>query len=698
MDALKNIANAVKLDVTGAAESQFFLDVAGVPDGTFSVYSFTAREPGKGHGIGRNYAFRIRVGADEVLSPESIIGASARLMLRWDAEPVYVHGHVASFVNVGSNPQQEEYELILAGPLERLELNRNNRVFLNRTAPEIIETVLQAAGFESNTYSLQLSESYPTHEYVVQYAESDWDFLQRLLVRHGIFFVHEQREDGVTVIFHDVAANLPRLAGTGELVFQVQTGEVREVEGVFALRHQASLRTEEHRLRDHNYRTPEANLQAQASNAAEVPGHGVCYRYGPNVKNLDEGQRLCRIQQEAEDWQRETFIVETDCRGLVPGVHFTLSGHPEDRFNGDYLVVEVEHEAQQRHAFALGSEPQGMTYRNKAMLIRAGVPFRLPPGEPHRVHGVFTARVESTGGDYAYLDEQGRYRLRMPFDLSDTPEGEASHAVRMMQPYGGKDWGMHFPLHAGTEVVVSCVNGDIDRPIVMGAIPTAEAVSPVTSANPSENRLRTWGGNELLMDDRKGKEKIELFTRERKNVLTLDANQEGHHVRLATEEGELEAFAGKSMTFNSGDSQQVQVGRDHLVTVENRQQLMTRNQEIELKAATDVLLKAGDNLRFQAEEENLSLDAGDDVIIEAGEQLSLEVRNDDMALNVLNGAIEMEAAKAVTIKGQGGGAIHIGQSGGAIEISSGGNLTVSGKVVNISGNAINITGQSIGSN
>ncbi len=694
MDVLKNIANAVKLDAVTAAESQFFLDVGGVPDGTFSVYTFSAED----HAIGRNYVFRIRIGTEASPDPASLIGARARLMLRWDAEPVYVHGRIRDYVRIGNDPQKEEYDLHLVAPLELLTLNRHNRVFLGRTVPEIIESILTEAGFENGEFAFRLDGAYPAHEYVVQYEESDWDFLQRLLRRNGIFFIHVQREDGVTVEFHDVSANLPRLPGTGELVFQAQTGEVREVEGAFALRHQARLRTAGHLFKDENYRTPEASLRSQTDNTTRIPGHGACYRYGPNFKTQEEGERLCQVAQEAEDWQRETLILETDCRGMAPGFQFTLSGHPDETLNGDYLVVEVDHEANQRHAYAFGTEPQGMTYRNKALLIRAGVPFRLPLLPPRRIPGVFTAVVESTGGEYAYLDEQGRYRIRMPFDQADTAEGEASHPVRMMQPYGGKQWGMHFPLHAGTEVVVGCVNGDIDRPFIMGAIPNADDVSPVTSANPSQNRIRTWGGNELLMDDRKGQEKIELHTRDRKNILTLDANEEGHRVRLATEEGEMEAYAAKSMILECGDSQQVQVGRDHQVTVENRQQLMTKNAEIEMKAATDVLLKAGDNLRFQAEAADARIEAGEDVILEVGESLSLEVRDEDMSLNAVNGAIELAAARAVTVKGQGGGTIHIGQAGAAIEISSGGDLVVSGNTVNISGSAINVTGQSIGSN
>jgi type VI secretion system secreted protein VgrG len=346
----------------------------------------------------------------------------------------------------------------------------------------------------------------------------------------------------------------------------------------------------------------------------------------------------------------------------------------------------------------MGGSVKGATYKNTIQMIRANVPFRPPIPDNRHLLGLFTARVETTGTKYAYLDDQGRYRVRTDFDRGSAAQGEASHPVRMMQPYGGNNYGMHFPLHAKTEVVLACVNGDLDRPVLIGTLSNPTTPSVVTSENNTQNIIRTAGGNELVMDDLLQRQRIELFTADRKNILTLDANAEGHKVRLATEEGEMKIFAKKTLLMESGDTQTVQVGNDHIVTVENAQRLMTRNKEIEFKAATDLLFKARQNIQFQAEKQNIEMTAGKDMIVEVGQNLSMEVREQEMSLLVNNGRLSMEAAKDIVILGRGGGPMTITQGGGTIQISQNGNVVLSAAKIDINGACINLKGTAIGGN
>lgn len=695
MDVLKDLTNAIKLDAIAANQTQFYLDVKGMPEGSFSVIAFDGLE----HAISSDYCFNISVQTEQLPGPEMLIGKAATLRLIWDAQPVFVHGLLTQLTHRGTGVDGEEYQIEISSPLSVLKRNRQNRVFLNKDVRQIVEEVLRDGGFEASAFEFKTNETYTAREFTVQYDESDLDFIARLLAYFGLFYVFEQSEEQAKLVIYDSVKDLPVLSGTGAILYQSQTGQVRSVETVFALRRSAKLLTGNVRLKDYNYRTPEAGLETATKGSNAIPGTGTDYRYGENVKSIEEGDQLARIRQQALDWQRETFVAETDCRGLVPGVTFTLSGYPDGSLDGDYLVIEVEHQGNQRSGIAHGDDPGKYTYRNRALLIRAGIPYRTPVLAGPLVHGVFTARVESTGGNYAYLDEQGRYRVRMPFDLSETPEGEASHPVRLMQNYAGQEYGVHFPLHAGTEVAITCVNGDLDRPVMLGVLPNPDTLTPVTAANNSQNILRTWGGNELLMEDREGEERTELFTRERKNILTLDANAEGHQVRLATEEGEMEHYAAKTMLMESGDSQTVQSGNDHIVTVENAQRLMTKNKEVEIQAATDIRMKAGDNVQIQAETENIEMTAAKDMIVDVNQNMSVEVRNQNLDILASAGKVGIEAAKAITVKGNGGGIIHIGQSGGSIEISTGGDLTVSGSSsVTINGASINIKGGSIGNN
>jgi type VI secretion system secreted protein VgrG len=121
------------------------------------------------------------------------------------------------------------------------------------------------------------------------------------------------------------------------------------------------------------------------------------------------------------------------------------------------------------------------------------------------------------------------------------------------------------------------------------------------------------------MDDGRGKEKIELFTAERKNILTLDADSQGHRVRLASEEGAMELCAAKTLLLDSGETQTVEAGGDHIVTIENAQRLMIRDKEIEVCSATDILLKAGENILMQDRQGRLLIAAGEGICLQAGE-------------------------------------------------------------------------------
>ncbi len=621
--------------------------------------------------------------------------------MRWDPAPVRVHGQIAEVHELAPGPAGERYVLQLASPLLPLTLGRHNRVFVGRCLQEIVAEVLAVHGLGAGDHAFDLRQSDPPRPFVVQYAESDLDFLERILSREGIFFHWEQGAEGARILFSDHITALPALDGTGELPFEAQTGTVRPVEGVFALRRQRRLRSGRVRLRDYDPDHPDSLVEAEAASASDE-GRGEEYRFGgaidPMAADPASAARRAAVLQHALDCERASWIAESDCRGLVPGMSFRLTGHPRPRMDGEYRVVEVEHRADQAAAGPYGPRVQEMRYRNRMRLIRADQLWSGPVPPPRRVPGTFVARVEGAGGDYAHLDGQGRYRLRLAFDRSDTPEAQASAPVRMAQPLAGEKEGWHFPLHPGTEVVVACVDGDLDRPLILGAVANPSTPAPVTAANPTQNLLRTRSGNELLMDDAAGAERVELCTRDRRNVLSLDASADGHRLRLATEEGDMEVEAGRNLSMQVGQVQSIEVGAAQSVTVEHHQHLLTRKGEIAMDAATDLLMSAKEAVRIEAEDGDICLDAGSELRAEAADSAHLRVRNEDLEVEVEGGDIRIRAGGAITVQGDGGGPIHIGQSGGLIEIGAGGDLIVQGTTVTISAGSIRIQGQDLSGN
>jgi type VI secretion system secreted protein VgrG len=686
--------SAANLSLDRAANiSHFGFRIRSVPDDTFTVTGFT----GKNHGISQAFRFDVALTARAELNAATVMGNSAILEIRWGGATLYLHGIVEHFFRENDTPNETAYRAVFTSPLSTLKHNTNNRIFLNRTVPQIVDEVLRGAGFDKDDFAMDLTETYPELEFTVQYAETDFDFLCRLLGRAGIFFVFESDKEKTRAVFCDRSSKRPSLPGIGELRYQPQTGAARTMETIYALHSRARLLPGKVRVTDYNYRTPDTVLEAFQDSAmgAAIGEQAV---YGDHFKTIEEGRRMAAIRAQALDAQRVVYIGETDCRGILPGYRLKITNHPIDDLNDDYLVVSVTHSADQGAALAFGQKVKGPTYTNTVRLIKAATPYRTPVPDKRRIFGTFTARIETTGSEYAYLDDQGRYHVRLDFDRGEASQGEASHAVRLIQPYGGDKYGIHFPLRAGAEVAVTCVNGDPDRPILSGSLSNPKNPNVVTSDNHTQNIIRTASGNELLMEDRKGQEKIEIFTAERKNILTLDANQDGHKVRLATEEGEMEIKACKTMLIESGDTQTVQSGNDHIVTVENAQRVMTRNKEIAFQAATDFRVKAGDNILFKAEKQNIEMTAGKDLVVDVARALSVEVRNSDMEMLVNSGNLHFKTARDTSIIGQGGGPITITQANGTLQISTKGNVALQAGQIDIQGNSINLKAGKISEN
>ena len=127
-------------------------------------------------------------------------------------------------------------------------------------------------------------------------------------------------------------------------------------------------------------------------------------------------------------------------------------------------------------------------------------PERVTPWP--RIHGILHAHIDAdTSGDYAQIDELGRYRVRLPFDSSGRQGSSASRWIRLAQPYAGAGYGSHFPLHKGTEVLLAHIDGDPDRPIIVGSVPNPHTISPATSANATQSVVNTASGIRIEMED-----------------------------------------------------------------------------------------------------------------------------------------------------------------------------------------------------
>ncbi|MDO8990028.1 MAG: type VI secretion system tip protein TssI/VgrG, partial [Sideroxyarcus sp.] len=368
MDPIPEKLNSIYQQANSALASttHFLFKVANQPDSTFKVIHWQGTEA-----ISNSYRYTLSLSADDVLDAAKFLGQTATLSIDRDGELRPIHGYVSEMHYIGPlvSDHAEEYQLVIESPLAKLNLTRQSRVFLNLDLKSLIEQILLSAGFTADSFKLDLKTTYPVREYIAQYNETDFNFFSRQLEHAGIFYNFVQQDKQALLVIQDDSAQLPAMAGTAALIYLPASGQVQGEETVQLLEMELRYLPESVKRKDHNYRTPESTLLSQASTTSKIPAVGTDYIYGERAVTLEEAEQLARRRQQMYDCQRETYAAETNCRGILAGTTFSISGHPQDRYNGDYLVVSVLHQGNQSNAFAFGGAQSlaatGQTYHNE---------------------------------------------------------------------------------------------------------------------------------------------------------------------------------------------------------------------------------------------------------------------------------------------------------------------------------------------
>jgi hypothetical protein len=338
---------------------------------------------------------------------------------------------------------------------------------------------------------VNLRSDYPKLDHVAQYEETNFNFLSRITEHYGIFYFFENDGEHDAVVFIDDNILAPTLGGGQDLSWKAWTVGVEEAFSDTIHRFNAHCDSVPSRffLSDYNYRLPHVPLLVDAE--VDPEGSGNWCEHGANYLTPDEGQFLVRLRAEELKSRRVRFEGQSQVPRLSAGYVFSLKSHPFKAWNRKYLALSVRHHARlPRPGVDQDLTSAKLGYWNEFSAIPVDVQFRPERRTPKpRLDGLLNGRIEGDGTNLPMLDDQGRYRVRIPFDLSGAPEGKGSRWVRMASPFGGDGDGMHFPLFPGTEVVLGCVNGDPDRPMILGAVPNPRNKNVVTNENPLVNRI-----------------------------------------------------------------------------------------------------------------------------------------------------------------------------------------------------------------
>ncbi len=602
-------------------EAEFLFHSEGLGDASLKVYRFSGHEA-----LSQPFEFEIELVSDDSnLDLQAPIGQAACLTLigrQYDGNRYkrYIHGVIEEFVQLAAGIRHSRYHARLVPTVKPLHFTRNNRIFQKQSAPDVTNKVLADGNIPAEWVSPMLHEKYGERDYCVQYQESDLDFVQRLWEEEGIFYFFEHERDKDKLTLGDGPHAFATVSQYSNVLIHDQPHLYEE--SLFEFRPGNTFRPGTALLRDFKFKQPTLKMEVKAE-SDQFADYRMYYFPGEYV-DPGLGQRLAKIRLEEQQCQRSRYMGQSNVRAMLPGHKFTLMNHRRDDCNQEYLIVSVQHEGSQPQA--LGEEAAGVkqiAYQNRIVSIPAKVTFR-PARQiaPPTIPGVQTAVVVGPPGEEIHCDEHGRVKVKFHWDLDQKKDDSSSCWIRVSQPWGGTGQGGMFIPRVGQEVVVQFLEGDPDRPIIVGRVyngenlvphglPTAKNISTIRSAS-------TPGGggfNEIKFDDTRHSE--EVFVHAQK-----DHNEIAGHNRTRSvgnnESIDVTGFqstrVGKSRrTFVQLNDTKV-IGVDLAVNVNNDHSLIVANNSI--TTGQTVLVQATKRLKLECNGGYILIDEKGEIHIE----------------------------------------------------------------------------------
>jgi type VI secretion system secreted protein VgrG len=442
------------------------------------------------------------------------------------------------------------YGILMRPRSWKLNFSTHSRIFLKMSLPGLLARLLIEEALVSGTdFAGEMRGDYSARPFTCQYNESSFAFLSRHMERAGGYTYIRQTKNGDVLVLADGWSPPDALAPDDALDMRSNTGRM---EAVHAFTRTVAAGPGAVRLRDYSSEKPGAVVgKAEDPNArpwrrGEYALYGICNLFGEVEcfsKDFSTEDANARANALAEA-QLASVIRKADTargRSAVPwlraGCVFSLEGekHQLLRVRHHFLMPRDELETRiadrARREGLIAGEYGKHGYRNEfTCRPRDSAPYvpEMPTPGPV-IAGTVNAVIDASGsGEYAELDDKGRYKVEFPFaekvfhaDSDNPDDGNKSIPLRMMQIHAGESSGIHFPLLKGTEALVIFIQGDPDRPVILGALPNASITSPVVDVNRQTNVISTPGGNSITLVDTKGLQAIHMESADKKTRITI---------------------------------------------------------------------------------------------------------------------------------------------------------------------------------
>lgn len=515
------------------------------------------------------------------------------------------------------------------------------KAFQNKTVVDILDEVLAEYPYPVEK---RLVESYPVRTWQVQYGETDFDFLQRLMQEWGIYWWFEHSEDSHTLVLAD-AISAHKACPDSPLVEWHQEGLKLDKEFIHTITANESLRTGQWVLDDFDFTKPRSLLANTVANPRET-GHATYehYEWPGDYFDKSEGEMLTRIRMEAQRSPGSRVLGGGNIRTLMTGYTFTLMNHPTAELNQEYLLAQTtlfvqdnaQHSGQDQHfTFSTSFElhPTREVYRPQRTISK-----------PH-TKGPQSAIVTGPAGQEIWTDQYGRVKVQFGWDRYGKRDENSSCWIRVSYPWAGKGFGMIQIPRIGQEVLVDFKNGDPDLPIIVGRTYNQDTMPPwglpgMASQSGIFSHSLYGGptnGNMLRFDDKTGAEEVKFHAE--KDLNTTVKNNETHTVN-----------ADRTKTIIHNETTKIHIDRTEDVFGKHTETI---------KGNRNVKVTEGDQL--------LTVEKGiREVTVKTG--TSTETVEKDISITSISGAIHLTAKTQITLT--------VGKS--SLTMNSDGTITLNG--------------------
>lgn len=480
-----------------------------------SVVSFEAVER-----LGEPYRITIELTHPDALLRADYLGRDATFSIDSDdgREPRKFSGCITGFSKLKTTADFTAYQLVVEAHVARLRITRASRIYQHKTGPAIIEAILRRHGFKGHQFSFKLRrDTYPTHAFRFQYQCSDWHYIKILAQQEGLYCYWVQGKFGDEMVWADDIDHY--LYTPDRLVPYRETAglEASGTEAVFSLQTHAHVVAQSVRVADYNPDAAWVRIDGEANIARkDTTTFGQAYVWGTHHRDQEGAKWEAQLRHEAEIAWQLIYEGRGNVRNLCPAQILRIDQPEPDAPNG-MVAIEVVHR---------GARDQA--YSNTFKAIPSDRRFRLKIESETwpKVTGTLTGRITSPDNyKYAYLNEAGRYIVRFELDLDEWQPGGECVPLRMAKPFAGKNQtGLHLPAISGDEVVITCRDGDPNKPEISAFHHNSIHRDLITSDDRwlSRNRLYTQSGNLLELDDWEGEEYARLSSEHSgKSQLTL---------------------------------------------------------------------------------------------------------------------------------------------------------------------------------